>query len=62
MKGIITQVNAVKGFGYLKDEANDEYCFFPDGVHADSGTVQIGDKVSFEINRGRGTKAVNIRK
>lgn len=62
MKGIITEFFAVRGYGYLKDTENDEYCFYEDAYRPADGLINKGDRVIFEIYSGRGLRAVNIRR
>jgi len=61
-QGTVTFFNAAKGYGFIKDAANQESIF----VHANnlSGlTITEGDKVTFETEPGmKGPTAVRVKK
>ena len=60
-KGRVDFFNDQKGFGFIKDDANQMKYF----VHANGliDDIQEGDKVSFELERGmKGMNAVNVKK
>ncbi len=61
MRGVILSYSSVSGFGHLSDDQQDEYCFYTGDIRTSSGLVKAGDTVSFDLYRGRGTRAVNLR-
>ena len=61
MKGIILSYFSVSGFGHLRDDQQDEYSFYSADIHTASGLVQTGDTVFFDLYRGHGTRAINLR-
>ncbi len=62
MKGTIIEYVLGREFGYLKNEKKDEYCFYSDDIQFENSLVRKGDKVYFDLCRGHGTRAINIRK
>ena len=63
MKGIVLAYSVAAGFGHLKGaEGVDEYCFYTGDIQVNSDLLKKGDLVQFEIYRGHGTRAVNVRK
>ncbi|MCA9398845.1 MAG: cold-shock protein [Candidatus Omnitrophica bacterium] len=52
----------IRGFGYLKDEEKDEYCFYSKDVQLSGELLYKGDAVQFDLYKGRGTRAVNVRR
>lgn len=59
-KGIVTFFNDVKGYGFIKDQGNQESIF----VHINSLTEAIkeNNKVTFEVEMGpKGANAVNVK-
>ena len=60
-KGIVKFFNNDKGFGFIRDKANDDSVF----VHIDNveEPIKEGDKVTFEIGSGpKGPIALNVKK
>lgn len=59
-KGIVTFFNDAKGYGFIKDQGNQESIF----VHINSLTEAIkeNNKVTFEVEMGpKGANAVNVK-
>jgi cold shock CspA family protein len=59
-KGVVTFFNESKGYGFIKDQENQQSIF----VHVNSCMEQIGEqsRVSFEIEMGpKGANAVNVK-
>lgn len=61
MRGTILSYFTVGGFGHLLDDHKDEYCFYASDIKIKSGIVKAGDTVSFDLYRGHGLRAVNLR-
>ena len=60
-KGVVKFFNNDKGFGFIRDKANDDSIF----VHIDNleDPVKEGDKVTFELGSGpKGPVALNVKK
>jgi cold shock protein len=59
-KGIVKFFNDSKGFGFIKDEANDkEYFVHVSGLVDD---VRENDEVTFDLQEGKkGLNAVNVK-
>jgi cold shock CspA family protein len=58
--GIITYFNESKGYGFIKDSANQESVFLH--VNALTETVKENNKVTFEIEMGpKGSNAVRVK-
>ena len=62
MNGIVLEYYEVRRFGYLKDEDKDEYCFYSSDVQTNVGLLKKGDQVEFDLYRGHGVRAINVRK
>jgi cold shock CspA family protein len=60
-KGVVKFFNNDKGFGFIRDKANDDSVF----VHIDNleEPIKEGDKVTFEMGSGpKGPVALNVKK
>jgi cold shock protein len=59
-KGIVKFFNDSKGFGFIKDEANDkEYFVHVSGLVDD---IRENDEVTFDLQEGKkGLNAVNVK-
>lgn len=61
MRGKIISYFDAGGFGHLLDDQKDEHCFYAADIQTLSGNVKMGDTVSFDMYRGHGPRAVNLR-
>lgn len=61
MRGTILSYFGAGGFGHLRTDQQDEYCFYANDIKTGSGIVKAGDCVSFDLYSGHGRRAVNLR-
>ena len=63
MNGTVLEYYEVRGFGYLKgEEEREEYCFYSSDLQTNGGLLKKGDQVEFDLYRGHGVRAINVRK
>ena len=43
MNGTVLEYYEVRGFGYLKGEERDEYCFYSSDIQANNELIKKGD-------------------
>jgi CspA family cold shock protein len=64
MTGKIRTLRVDKGFGFIKDDAGNEYFFHQSAVYGEGiGDLREGDSVEFEVGQGpKGPRAENVRR
>lgn len=62
-EGIINEYFSLKGFGFIRRKTGRDVFFFYQNLVQKDSSVNIGDRVSFEVVPGKkGLKAINIEK
>jgi CspA family cold shock protein len=64
LKGKIRTLRADKGFGFIKDDAGNEYFFHQSAIYGETmADLREGDGVEFEVGQGpKGPRAENVRR
>ena len=64
MTGTIRTIRVDKGFGFIKDEAGQEYFFHRSAVYGEGlEDLREGDSVEFDVGQGpKGPRAENVRR
>ena len=64
MTGKIRTLRVDKGFGFIKDDAGNDYFFHQSAVYGEGlGDLREGDSVEFEVGQGpKGPRAENVRR
>ena len=63
-KGIVKEYDALKSFGFITGEDNEDYFVHVSGLreHLKNKGLVPGQKVSFDVDFGmKGDKAINVR-
>lgn len=62
-EGVINEYFSLKGFGFIRREKGRDIFFFYKDLIDNETKVDVGDRVIFEIVKGRkGPKAIKIKK
>jgi CspA family cold shock protein len=64
MTGTIRTLRNDKGFGFIKDDAGQEYFFHQSAIYGEGiADLREGDSVTFDIGEGpKGPRAENVRR
>jgi CspA family cold shock protein len=64
MTGKIRTLRVDKGFGFIKDDAGNEYFFHQSAVYGEGlQDLREGDSVEFDVGQGpKGPRAENVRR
>lgn len=64
MTGKIRTLRGDKGFGFIKDEAGQDYFFHQSAIYGETmAELREGDSVTFDVGEGpKGPRAENVRR
>lgn len=64
MTGKIRTLRVDKGFGFIRDDAGNEYFFHQSAIYGEGiADLREGDSVEFEVGQGpKGPRAENVRR